>query len=331
MTAPTTLTRRHHHHRYAAEHGLASAEWVALGTGVHLLVTAPERLHAARTAVEEVLQRIDLAASRFRRDAELARVNTARGAWVPVSPTLHQALRVAVDAASWTGGLVDPTVGAALVDLGYDRTFTRVPAVDPRPVVRVRPVVGWRQLELDDQAMRVRVPAGTVVDLGATAKGLAADWAAEEAAASAGCGVLVNLGGDLAVAGAAPAEGWTVTVGDSATLDLPPGAEPEQVVTLRTGALATSSSDARRWRRGGVDLHHLIDPRIGQPAQGMLRTVSVAAPTCRLANAASTAAVVLGADGPGWLAARDLPARVVTQDGAVRYVAGWPPADGGAR
>lgn len=327
----TAQTRRSQHHRYAAEHGLAFAEWAALGTAVHLLVTAPAALADARAAVEEVLRRIDLAASRFRGDAELAGVNTAGGAWVPVSPALQQALRVALDAAAWTDGLVDPTVGAALVDLGYDRTFTRVAADDPRPVVRVRPVAGWRQVQLDDETMRVRVPAGTVVDLGATAKGLAADWAADAAAAAAGCGALVNLGGDLAVAGVAPAEGWAVAVGDNATQDQPVGAEPEQVVVVRTGAVATSSASARRWRRGGVALHHLVDPRVGQPAQGMFRTVSVAAPTCRLANAASTAAVILGAEAPGWLAARGLPARLVTQDGAVRYVAGWPEPDGGTR
>lgn len=326
MTAPT---RRSDHRHHATERGLASAEWTALGTSVHLLVTAPERIGDARTAVEEVLGRLDRAASRFRGDAELARVNTAEGAWVPISATLFQALRVAVDAAAWTDGLVDPTVGAALIDLGYDRTFSRVRRDDPRPVVRVRSVAGWRELELDERAHRVRVPAGTVVDVGATAKGLAADWAADAASADAGCGVLVNLGGDLAVAGPPPTDGWAITVGDSATLDLSPGSEPEQVVTIRSGALATSNVAARRWRRGGVDLHHLIDPRIGQPAHGPFRTVTVAASTCRLANAASTAAIILGAEAPSWLSARGLPARLVDRDGGVRHVAGWPP-EGGA-
>jgi thiamine biosynthesis lipoprotein len=325
MNAPT---RRCQHHRYALEHGLGSAEWVALGTSVHLLVTAPDRLSAARRAAEDVLHRIDLAASRFRGDAELARVNTAAGAWVSVSPVLLQALRVALDAAAWTEGLVDPTVGAALVDLGYDRTFSRVSLDDPRPVVQVRSVAGWRQVQLDEDVMRVRVPAGTVVDLGATAKGLAADWAADRAFAAGGCGVLINLGGDLAVAGEPPAEGWAITVADSAALDLQTGVEREQAVTVRTGALATSSLSARRWRRGGVGLHHLIDPRIGQPSQGVFRTVSVAAPTCRLANAASTAAIILGAAAPSWLAARELPARLVTLDGTVRHVAGWPSLEG---
>jgi thiamine biosynthesis lipoprotein len=326
----TTSTRRDHHQRFCAERGLASAEWSALGTSVHVLVTAADRLEAARVAVEEVLGRTDRAASRFRADSELTRVNTARGAWVRVSSTLFQAMQVALDAAAWTDGLVDPTVGAALIDLGYDRTFARVPSADPRPVVRVRAVAGWRQVELDDRRMRVRVPAGTVVDLGATAKGLAADWAAEEAAMLAGCGVLVNLGGDLAVAGPPPLDGWVISVRDSASLDLPVDVGPEQTVTIATGAVATSSPRARRWRRGGAELHHLIDPRIGRPARGGFRSVSVAAATCRLANAASTAAIILGDGAPQWLRARGLAARLVADDGAVRCVAGWPSPEMGA-
>lgn len=321
MSAPT---RRLEHQRYAAQRGLASAEWTALGSSVHLLLTDPGRLEKATGSVESVLHRIDLAASRFRTDSEIARVNTAGGEWVRISTTLCQALRVAIDAAAWTDGLVDPTVGAALIDLGYDCTFTRVPSQDPRPVVRVRSVPGWSQLQLDEVAGRVRVPAGTVVDLGATAKGLAADWAAGEAAAAAGCGVLVNLGGDIAVAGEPPAEGWAINVGDTADLGLAADAELAEVLAVRTGALATSSVNARRWRRGGVQLNHLLDPRSGRPASGTFRTVSVAAPTCRLANAASTAAIILGADAPRWLEARNLPARLVAHDGGVRHAGGWP-------
>jgi thiamine biosynthesis lipoprotein ApbE len=318
------VTRADQHERHAAAHGLAQQRWNALGTSVHLVVTAPAQLEVARNAVEAVLARIDMAASRFRDDSELTRINGANGRWVEVSPTLRRALRVALDAAEWTGGLVDPTVGAALIDLGYDRTFSLVPADGPAPVIRVREVPGWRQVELDDDASRVRMPPGTVVDLGATAKGLAADLASEEAAAAAGCGVLVGLGGDISVAGDPPAVGWSITVGDTAAHDVPVGAEREQVIGIRDGGLATSSIRARRWRRGGSELHHLIDPRVGRPSAGTFRTVTVAASTCTLANAASTAAIVLGVEAPGWLTARALPARLVSHDGTVHHVGGWP-------
>jgi thiamine biosynthesis lipoprotein len=143
--------------------------------------------------------------------------------------------------------------------------------------------------------------------------------------------VLVSLGGDISLAGEAPVEGWPVSVGDTADQDVAVGAEPEQTIVLRGGGLATSSVRARRWRRGGSELHHLIDPRVSAPSTGMFRTVTVAATTCTLANAASTAAVIHGTDAPGWLTERGLPSRLVTLDGEVRHVAGWPEPERGAR
>jgi thiamine biosynthesis lipoprotein len=130
--------------------------------------------------------------------------------------------------------------------------------------------------------------------------------------------VLVGLGGDIATAGRAPAEGWPVGIADG-HLD----AAPDATVALAGGGLATSSTTQRRWRSGGAELHHIFDPRSGRPAPVVWRTVSVAAPTCVRANTASTAAIILGASALAWLAARGLPARLVHRDGAVVGTGGW--------
>jgi thiamine biosynthesis lipoprotein len=287
------------------------------------VITDPGSLAPARIIVERRLAEIDRAASRFRSDSELSRLNAADGEWVAVSPLFAEALRVAWRAAESTDGLVDPTVGSALVDLGYDRTFTQVSPDGPPLTLRVQTAPGWRQLEVDEVGERARVPRGVRIDLGATAKALAADLCAAAVARVLRCGALVSLGGDIAVAGDAPSGGWPVHVTDRSDLDLPTGGH-RQAVAVHSGGLATSSTSARKWRRGGSVLHHLIDPRSGLPASGPWRTVSVAAPTCVLANTASTAAVILGAAGPGWLAARGLSARLVAHDGAVTYVGHWP-------
>jgi thiamine biosynthesis lipoprotein len=100
-----------------------------------------------------------------------------------------------------------------------------------------------------------------------------------------------------------------------------PPDEPCPRIAIDSGALATSSTTVRRW---GRTAHHLIDPRTGLPAVSPWRTVSVAAASCVDANTASTAAIVLGDDAPEWLAARNLPARLVDQAGGVLAVAGWP-------
>jgi FAD:protein FMN transferase len=174
---------------------------------------------------------------------------------------------------------------------------------------------------MDPERRAVRVPAGSELDLGATAKALVADRAASSACAAAGCGVLVSLGGDVAVAGEPPSRGWPIRVADdhAAGLDA-----PGPVVSIAGGGLATSSTAVRRWRAGEVELHHIIDPRTGRSAVTPWRTVTVAAATCVDANVAATAAIVLGGDAPAWLAARALAARLVSETGAATCAAGWP-------
>jgi len=227
---------------------------------------------------------------------------------------------VALRVAAATGGLVDPTVGAAMVHIGYDRDFSLVVEA-PGPETFGAPAPGWTSVDVDPDAGTVRVPAGVRLDLGASAKALAADHAAVDAAARTGSGVLVSLGGDIAVAGPAPEGGWQVLVTDDHDAELDAAG---QIVGISTGGLATSSITVRRWVRDGTRLHHIVDPRTGLPAETQLRTVSVAAGTCVAANAATTAAIILGDAARAWLEDRGLPARLVTGDGCVTHVGGWP-------
>ncbi len=312
---------------------VAIAERQALGTTARVAVWPAPALRAAIGAVDRELDRLDLAASRFRADSELSRIHQAAGADGPVqvSASLAEAVRVALGAARWTGGLVDPTVGGAVIGLGYDRDFAELGSGRRDDVAYQRAdVPGWQQVSL--RGTLLHVPAGVLLDLGATAKGLGADWAAAVAYQSgAARGVLVSLGGDMAAAGESPAGGWPVLVADDHRQTGPSSApsSPTQLVRLAGGGLATSSILGRRWVRSGQLLHHIVDPRTGMPADGPWRTASVAAATCATANAASTAAIISGADAPGWLAGHGLAARLVGHDGSVTLTGGWPAADNG--
>jgi thiamine biosynthesis lipoprotein len=159
------------------------------------------------------------------------------------------------------------------------------------------------------------------LDLGATAKAFAADRCARRAHAVARCGVLVNLGGDIAVEGEPPRGGWSVRVTDDHRAGV--GASG-QTVSIASGALATSSTTVRRWQAGNGVHHHIVDPRTGRSCAERWQTVTVAAVDCVQANAASTAAIVLGPDAPAWLDRRRLPARLVAPDGSVASTGGWP-------
>ena len=103
-----------------------------------------------------------------------------------------------------------------------------------------------------------------------------------------------------------------------------PGTARAQVVAIRDGGLATSCTASRRWRRCGDVLHRILDPPTGLPAAPAWRTVSVTAGTCADANTAATAAIIRGTAAPAWLTSLNLPARLVTQDGTVTTIAGWP-------
>jgi thiamine biosynthesis lipoprotein len=306
---------------------IATTSWRALGTTA--MLCAPDSgAVAARWAAAREINAMDAAANRFDPDSELSRLNRASGRWVGISQRLHDALRVAVRAARITDGAVDPTLGQSLVDLGYDRDWDDLTKVargrplDHRITVRaVTRSAPWRAIALRNNPPMARVPEGLTLDLGATAKALAADRAARAAHLCSGAGVLLSLGGDIATVGPPPSGGWVIHVTD----DHRDGTSAEgQTITIDSGGLATSSLVTRRWLHQGQAVHHVLDPNDGLPVRPWWRTASVAAASCVDANVASTAALVMGRGAPAWLATQGLPARLVAVSGAVTLQGDWP-------
>jgi FAD:protein FMN transferase len=297
----------------------------ALGTTAQVTLADRAGLRAAGALLHDELETIDRACSRFLATSELNAVNAGAGAPVGVSSVLFEAVATALHAAEATEGAVDPTVGGSLRSLGYDCDFALIGTDDGRrQVVRLRRrTTSWKRVRLDRERQTIAIPRGVELDLGATGKAFAADRAARRIADELGSGVLVSLGGDIAIAGEPPPEGWPIRVTDDhRDLD---GDGP--TIALRSGGLATSSTTVRRWSVDGVERHHIVDPRTGRSAPEVWRTASVAAATCVDANAASTAAIVLGEEAPAWLARLGLAARLVRGNGDVVAVAGWPAAE----
>ena len=315
---------------------VAVAERDALGTTARVAVWPPDQTAIAQATVNGVLAALDQQASRFRADSELSWLHRRGGGVFGISDGLAEAIGVALAAACWTGGRTDPTVGAALDALGYDRDFA---AIGHAPAgtgqagtgqagtgpAGTGPAPGWRAVELDGRLLRL--PPGMLLDLGATAKGLGADRAVRAVMAATGHagGVLISLGGDIAVGGTPPRGGWPLTVAEEPDR---PAETRAQLIRLPGGAVATSSVGTRCWQRDGTELHHIVDPRTGWPATGPWRMVTVAAATCADANAAATAAIVAGTGAEDWLASTGLPGRLAGHDGAVLRLGGWPAADG---
>ena len=293
----------------------------AFGSTALVAVSDAAGLATARSVVERIVAEFDHACSRFRDDSELSALNAGAGAAIEVGPVLLDAVTVAIRAARLTDGDVDPTVGQALISLGYDRDFSLLGDRGGQSGEILGSVPGWRMVAVDQERSTIRVAGGVTLDLGATAKALAADRASAEASAAAGCGVLVSFGGDLAIAGPAPVDGWRIRVTD----DHRSGVDaPGQWISLSSGGLASSSTAVRRWRTRSGTAHHLIDPATGRSADSVWRTVSVCAGNCVDANIASTASIIRGEKAEPWLESLGLPSRLVRTDGTVRHVAGWP-------
>ncbi|MGZ4581527.1 MAG: FAD:protein FMN transferase [Nocardioidaceae bacterium] len=294
----------------------ASMEWALWSTSARLVVTQPGLIEQARTLADDYLGQVDDAANRFREDSEIRTLARDTHGTVTLSPVLADLMEEALEAARFTDGDVDPTVGAAMGRIGYDRDLELVQQESGPVRAVIRPVPGWQRLRLS--GVRLRLPAGVALDLGATAKAVASDRVAALVHDRLGTGVLVSLGGDIATAGPAPEGGWQVHVQDRAE-------DPSTQVGLPAGsAIATSSTVSRRWTRGGRELHHIVDPRTGQPATPVWRSVTVAADTCVKANAVTTACLIRGERAVAWVEGLGLPARFLGQDGRIVHTGGWP-------
>ena len=262
----------------------------AMGTTVELFVEA-EEAPVELAAAEAEFERLEQVMSRFRPTSELSRLNEAGE--LDASADLADVVTCALDATASTRGRFDATVHDALVAAGYDRTFDDVPADAPAVCGPVRRGGG-----VTVEGRRITLDPGTRLDLGGIGKGYAAERVATLLSLAGPC--LVSAGGDIAVRGVPSTGTWPVAVSDELTLG------------LTRGGLATSGSQRRRWRRNGVEQHHLIDPATGKPAASDLLRVTTVGSDAVEAEVLATSIFVGGLEEA---LAADVAAVLLTVDG----------------
>lgn len=248
------------------------------------------------------LERFEQSWSRFRAGSDLTAANATANEWTPITPLLAIALERAARLWKATGGAFDPTILRSLEAAGYDRSFEKVVRDDPTATIASAVTPGFEHVELDVPGLRLRLRDGARLDLGGVGKGLAADLLAEGLVDRGARSALVSVGGDIRAVGDLPENGWSIPV-------LRPDGTPWFEHVLSNGALVQSTFALRSWTRDGRELHHIIDPRTGAPAESDLLTVVVAGAEAWWAEGFAKAAIVLGRDrGLPLLASRGLEA-----------------------
>jgi FAD:protein FMN transferase len=283
--------------------------------GTEITVLVPTGSADAHELAFDTIVAWDERFSRFRPDSELSELNRAAGAPFVASNELFGAALTAVDAARASGGLFDPLLATRMTELGYDRTFDALPAAGARRRLAAWIPGLWRDVVLDPEYRTIRLPAGSGMDLGGIAKGMAVDAALARLVAADLPYAAVNAGGDLAPHGLPPGfAAWPIVVEGAGS----------RVVTLRRGALATSTSLLRRWRVGRKQLHHLIDPRTGFPSTSDVVLAAVAGDRCAQAEVAAKAALLAGrAAGAAFMEQNGLAGLLVAEDGSSWRIGRW--------
>ncbi len=291
----------------------------AMGSQIVLWLDCGDAAQAAAAfaQAEALFADNEHALSRFLPDSELMQLNARNGQWVVVSDLLWREVTLALEMARQTNGRFDPTLLNALAQAGYDQSFELIGSGSNGRWLESDMLFGrWAEIKLDKNYRAVRLPAGVQLDLGGIAKGDTAQQALALLKPVGPC--LVDAGGDL-VAGAAPVgfPGWPVALGRPGVSDFD---ETDDLATfwLADGALATSGVDYRSWVQAGRLVHHLIDPRTGQPADTDVLTATVLAHDSTVAEAWATATLISGADaGIDSLLDFDMAGLVVGRDGRI--------------
>jgi thiamine biosynthesis lipoprotein len=267
-----------------------------MGTVLHLSAWADteDAGRAANEAGRAAVLRVDSLMSHYRPESEISRLGAEAGTgrWTTLSPETFEVVAAALGWAERSGGAFDPTVGPLMRAWGFFDREPRRPA--PREARAAAALVDFREVRLDSAGTRGRLEtAGMLLDLGALAKGHALDQALRAMSGAGARAAMVDLGGNVAVVGrrsAAADERWTMGIRHPRHPDSLMG-----TLGLVSGSVATSGDYEQMFEEDGVRYSHLMDPRTGTPARGVV-AVTVAATDGIAADALSTLLFVLGPD-----------------------------------
>jgi thiamine biosynthesis lipoprotein len=299
----------------------------AMGCHVTAIVDDPSsRTKQALMQVPGWFEDWEQSLSRFRKDSELSQLNRSEGKPFLASETLWEVTRLALLAVRSSDGLVNPAILPALMRAGYTDDFDRM-RHSPKAVAgdfsqnSINNIPNVSNIYMDATDHVISIPQGMQLDYGGIAKGWAAQRAAERLRAFGPS--LVNVGGDLFITAQPRHEqAWKIGIRDP----LSDNHEIERIY-VRLGGVATSGKDYRKWAVDGQMVHHIIDPRTGQPADTDVLSVTVIAPTTLLAEISTKVILILGSEkGLEWIKEKpDHAALIITDDQTIKMTRNFHP------
>jgi thiamine biosynthesis lipoprotein len=291
----------------------------AQGTTYNVKIANPPArvdAHAARVAVDEVLEAVDLSMSTYRTDSEVSRFNASASTdWFEVSADLATVVAASHEVSKASGGALDITVGPLVNLWGFGPPGEPAQLPDQAAIDAARADVGYELLEvrLTPPALR-KQSARLTIDLNAVAPGFTVDKLAAKFATLGIHHFMIDIGGEVQARGVnAQGEAWHIAV------EKPVDTQPEAMAILRLPDLSVTTSGEYRhyYVRDGHRYSHTIDPRTARPVEHTLAAVVLIGKNSLDIDAWATALNVLGADGGLALATqRGLQAMFIVAEGA---------------
>lgn len=246
---------------------------------------------------DDTFAAINRSMSTYISDSELSQLNRAdTSSWQPISAPLFEVLELSQQISRKSDGAFDITV-MPLVDLWGFGPAKRGAAPGDEQIANVLQQIGYAKVQLDRQRSAVQRPAGVTMDLSAIAKGYAADVLAAELHAQGYQHFMVEVGGELVLAGHNPkGKPWRIGIEtpNYQLLSAPQG--PVNAVDLSGVGMATSGDYRNYYEVDGARLSHTLNPTTGRPINHTLASVTVIAQTAAEADGWATALNVLGPD-----------------------------------
>ncbi len=253
--------------------------------------------------------------SRFLADSDISRLNNAEGQPTTVDPLTAKLVGEMLAARTLTAGEYDPTILPKLIADGYASSRVNPANVTTLPASARWPVDPTGTTINGDE---VTLPIGVTLDSGGIGKGVAADVLATMAMNQGALGILVEIGGDVRIAGTPPdGPHWRIAIED-------PFIEEQSIASanLVDGAVATSSILKRTWEKDGATVNHLIDTKTGESMNTDIVTVSVIAVSAAIAEVITKPGFTRP-DFLTWAPSLGAAAFVVYRDGRTAQSSNW--------